>query len=164
MIAPFWIFLIIERYRTLSTKRIKIYLISVISFTVLILATRLMQNTIGPQLGYYGRLNIPIIDTLKSIPKPHYGEVSKIKTSDFNLGSHLFSVFENKTIIIDNKSYGDESLVKNGKCLIIFDNDGSADSNKEEMEGKYGKFLEIKSQSSVSNYKIYFKYLAINKC
>jgi len=164
MIAPFWFFLLIERYDTLNNKRIKIYLISVISFTFLVFAIRLLQNTMGPQLGYYGRLNIPINETLKSIPQNNFGEISKIKTPDFSLGAHLFSVFKDKTIIIGNKIYGDEPLIENKKCLILFDNDGSADSNKDEMEVKYGKFTEIKSKSLFSNYKIYYKFLNSNKC
>ena len=164
MIAPFWFFLLIERYDILSDKRIKFYLISGISFTFLVFAIRLLQNTVGPQFGYYGRLNIPINETLKSIPLYDFGEISKIKTPDFNLGAHLFSVFKDKTIVIGNKAYGDESLIKNKKCLFLFDNDGSADSNKDEMEAKYGKFIEIKSKSLISNYKIYYKFLNSNKC
>jgi len=164
MIAPFWFFLLIERYSTLNNKRIKIYIISVISFTFLVFAIRLLQNTLAPQLGYYGRLNIPINETLKSIPQQNFGEISKIKTPDFSLGAHLFSVFKDKTIIIGNKVFGDESLIENKKCLILFDNDGSADSNKDEMEAEYGKFIEIKSKSLFSNYKLYYKFLNNNKC
>ena len=164
MIAPFWFFLLIERYDILSDKRIKFYLISGISFTFLVFAIRLLQNTVGPQFGYYGRLNIPINETLKSIPQYNFGEISKIKTPDFSLGAHLFSVFKEKTIVIGNKAYGDEPLIENKKCLFLFDNDGSADSNKDEMEAKYGKFIEIKSKSLISNYKIYYKFLNSNKC
>ena len=162
MIAPFWFFLIIDRHGGLSAKKNKIYFSLVISFTILIFAIRLAQNTIGPQLGYYGRLNIPINATLKSIPLSQ--KVSQIYTPDFNLGSHLFSIFKDKTIIIGNKIYGSEHLVENGKCLILFDNDGSADANKDQMEAKYGNFLEIKSNSSISNYRIYYKYLENNNC
>jgi len=164
MIAPFWFFLVIERYGALNNKRIKVYLISVISFTFLVFAIRLLQNTVGPQFGYYGRLNIPINETLKSIPQYNFGEISKIKTPDFSLGAHLFSVFKDKTIIIGNKAYGDKSLIENKKCLFLFDNDGSADSNKDEMEANYGKFIEIESKSLISKYKIYYKFLNSNKC
>jgi len=164
MIAPFWFFLLIERYGNLNKKKIKIYLISLISLTFLVFAIRLLQNTVGPQLGYHGRLNIPINETLKSIPQYDFGEISKIKTPDFSLGAHLFSVFKDKTIIIGNKAYGDEPLIENKKCLFLFDNDGSADSNKDEMEAKYGKFIEIKSKSLISKYKIYYKFLNSNKC
>ena len=101
---------------------------------------------------------------MKLIPQHNFGEISKIKTPDFNLGAHLFSVFKEKTIVIGNKAYGDESLIENKKCLFLFDNDGSADSNKDEMEAKYGKFIEIKSKSLISNYKIYYKFLNSNKC
>jgi len=164
LLVPFWFFLMIERYNILSTKRIKIYFISVIVFTIIVFAIRLIQNTVGPQLGYSGRLNTPIIETLKSIPNIDLEGISKIKTDDFNLGAHLFSVFKEKTISVANKTYGDKSLVENKKCLILFDNDGSADSNKDEMEARYGKFIEIKSKSLISKYKIYYKFLDSNKC
>jgi len=163
MIAPFWFFLIIERYGGLSIKRIRIYSSAVIIFTILVIAIRLIQNTIGPQLGHYGRLNVPIIETLKSIPRDNLDEISRIKTPDFNLGSHLFTVFRNKTIIIGNKTYGSKNLVASKKCLILFDNDGSADVDRHKMETKYGKFLELESRSE-DTYKIYYQYLEGKKC
>ena len=107
MIFPLWILARIER-KTLLSKSIMRWFISItIIFTVLILLIRIAQVTIGPELGNYGRLNRPIIETFDKLPEQLIKN-SIIKTEDGFIGSHLLSHYQKSNIIINNRSFRKE--------------------------------------------------------
>ena len=119
MIFPLWMMIRIERQELLSKSIIKWFGIILIVFTLLILSIRLLQVTIGPNLGNYGRLNIPIHGTLNKLENSLL-DSSTLKTNDAFLGAHLLSKYPNSTVVINNKRYGDLKL---SQCLWLWDDD-----------------------------------------
>ncbi len=121
MIFPLWMMLRIEREKLLSKSIVKWFYSIVIILTLLILSIRLLQVTIGPNLGKYGRLNIPIYKTLDKLNKSLL-DSSVLKTNDAFLGAHLLSKYPNNTVVINSKEYGD---LNSSQCLWLWDDDTS---------------------------------------
>jgi 4-amino-4-deoxy-L-arabinose transferase-like glycosyltransferase len=119
MIFPLWMMIRIERQELLSKSIIKWFNAILIVFTLLILSIRLLQVTIGPNLDKYGRLNIPIHETLNKLDSALL-DSSTLKTNDAFLGAHLLSKYPNSTVVINNKRYGDLKL---SQCLWLWDDD-----------------------------------------
>jgi len=119
MIFPLWMMIRIERQELLSKSIIKWFNTILIIFTLLILSIRLLQVTIGPNLDKYGRLNIPIHETLNKLDSSLI-DSSTLKTNDAFLGAHLLSKYPNSTVVINNKRYGD---LKSSQCLWLWDDD-----------------------------------------
>jgi 4-amino-4-deoxy-L-arabinose transferase-like glycosyltransferase len=119
MIFPLWMMIRIERQELLSKPIIKWFNAILIVFTLLILSIRLLQVTIGPNLDKYGRLNIPIHETLNKLDSALL-DSSTLKTNDAFLGAHLLSKYPNSTVVINNKRYGDLKL---SQCLWLWDDD-----------------------------------------
>ncbi len=119
MIFPLWMMIRIERQELLSKSIIRWFSAILIIFTFLILSIRLLQVTIGPNLGKYGRLNIPIHGTLNKLDNSLL-DSSTLKTNDAFLGAHLLSKYPNSTVVINNKRYGDLKL---SQCLWLWDDD-----------------------------------------
>ena len=122
MIFPLWMLARIER-KTLLSKSIMRWFISItIIFTVLILSIRIAQVTIGPELGNYGRLNRPIIETFDKLPEQLIKN-SIIKTEDGFIGSHLLSHYQKSNIIINNRSFRKEYFEDSVQCLWLWGDD-----------------------------------------
>jgi len=122
MIFPLWILIRIER-RDLLSKSIMHWFTSImIIFTVLILSIRIAQVTIGPELGKYGRLNRPIIETFDKLPKSLI-KSSVIKTEDGFIGSHLLSHYQQHNIIIENRNFRKKYYKDSTQCLWLWDDD-----------------------------------------
>jgi 4-amino-4-deoxy-L-arabinose transferase-like glycosyltransferase len=119
MIFPLWMIIRIERQELLSKSIIKWFNTILIIFTLLILSIRLLQVTIGPNMDKYGRLNIPIHATLNKLDGVLL-DSSTLKTNDAFLGAHLLSKYPNRTVVINNKRYGDLKL---SQCLWLWDDD-----------------------------------------
>jgi len=119
MIFPLWIIIRIERQEFLSKSIIKWFYSVVIILTLLIFSIRLLNVTIGPNLGKYGRLNIPIHGALNKLDNSLL-DSSTLKTNDAFLGAHLLSKYPNSTVFINNKRYGDLKL---SQCLWLWDDD-----------------------------------------
>ena len=119
MIFPLWMMIRIERQELLSKSITRWFSAILIIFTFLILSIRLLQVTIGPNLGNYGRLNIPIHGTLNKLDNSLL-DSSTLKTNDAFLGAHLLSKYPNSTVVINNKRYGDLKL---SQCLWLWDDD-----------------------------------------
>jgi len=164
MIIPFWFFEIINRYKGFNDRGEKFFNLGLVFLFLFIILFRLVQNTVAPQFGYSGRLNVPIIETLQELKESQKVNVSFLRTPDFNLGAHLFSVFDTSTIVINGKKFNTNRQTNNDRCLIIFDNDGSSDVSLKKMEGKYGEFEKFKSKNSYLNYSIFYKYINIKSC
>jgi len=91
---------------------------------VLILSIRIAQVTVGPDLGQYGRLNRPIVETLDKLPASAT-KGSIIKTEDGFIGSHLLSHYQKYNIIIEDRSFRKEHFKDSTQCLWLWDDDTS---------------------------------------
>ena len=128
MLFPFWLVFLLQQNINLKNN-FKIFIFVVILFSLAIVFIRLVQYTIAPNFGYYGRVNVPIIKSLENIPKSDLRDIKIIKTDDYFLGPHLFSKFKDAQIVILGKNFNghlsNENI--NNKCLLIWDNDGYDD-------------------------------------
>jgi len=128
MLFPFWLVFLLQQNINLKNN-FKIFIFVVILFSLAIVFIRLVQYTIAPNFGYYGRVNVPIIKSLENIPKSDLRNIKIIKTDDYFLGPHLFSKFKDAQIVILGKNFNghlsNENI--NNKCLLIWDNDGYDD-------------------------------------
>ena len=124
MIFPLWMLARIERKELLSKSIMRWFAGITIIFTILIFSIRIAQVTIGPELGIYGRLNSPVIETLNKLPD-HLIKNSAIKTQDEFLGAHLLSIYQNNNIIINGIFYQNSVTLDNDKCLLLWDDDES---------------------------------------
>jgi 4-amino-4-deoxy-L-arabinose transferase-like glycosyltransferase len=122
MAFPLWMLTRIER-KTLLSKSIMLWFTGItVIFTVLILSIRIAQITIGPELGQYGRLNRPIIETFDKLPKSLIRS-SVIKTEDGFVGSHLLSHYQQHNIVIENRNFRKEYYKDSVQCLWLWDDD-----------------------------------------
>jgi 4-amino-4-deoxy-L-arabinose transferase-like glycosyltransferase len=122
MIFPLWMLIRIERKELLSKSIIRWFVGITIIFTILIFSIRIAQVTIGVELGHYGRLNRPVMETLNKLPN-HLIKNSVIKTQDEFLGAHLLSIYQNNNIIINGVFYQNSVTLDNDKCLLLWDDD-----------------------------------------
>ena len=124
MIFPLWMLARIERKELLSKSIMRWFTGITIIFTILIFSIRIAQVTIGPELGIYGRLNSPIIETLNKLPD-HLIKNSVIKTQDDFLGAHLLSIYQGNDITINGIFYQNSVAQDNNRCLLLWDDDES---------------------------------------
>jgi 4-amino-4-deoxy-L-arabinose transferase-like glycosyltransferase len=124
MIFPLWMLARIERKELLSKSIMRWFTGITIIFTILIFSIRIAQVTIGPELGIYGRLNSPVIETLNKLPD-HLIKNSAIKTQDEFLGAHLLSIYQGNDITINGIFYQNSVAQDNNRCLLLWDDDES---------------------------------------
>jgi 4-amino-4-deoxy-L-arabinose transferase-like glycosyltransferase len=124
MIFPLWMLARIERKELLSKSIMRWFTGITIIFTILIFSIRIAQVTIGPELGIYGRLNSPVIETLNKLPD-HLIKNSAIKTQDEFLGAHLLSIYQGNDITINGIFYQNSVTHDNNRCLLLWDDDES---------------------------------------
>ena len=122
MIFPLWMLLRIERKDLLSPKLLRWFYGSVTLLTVLVLAIRIAQMTIGPELGKYGRLNRPIIETLNKLPDA-LAQHAILRTEDGFIGSHLLTQHSDQTIVIENRHFQINHQKQAINCLWLWDDD-----------------------------------------
>jgi 4-amino-4-deoxy-L-arabinose transferase-like glycosyltransferase len=122
MIFPLWMLTRVERKTLLSKSIMRWFTGITVIFTVLILSIRIAQVTIGPELGKYGRLNRPIIETFDKLPVSVI-ENSIIKTEDGFIGSHLLSHYQKHNIIIEDRNFRKEHYENSTQCLWLWDDD-----------------------------------------
>ena len=121
MIFPLWWLSRTEAVTPPSSRLL--YWTSAISLglTVLILVIRMIQTTVGPELGHYSRLNRPIMETLTQLPP--VTKHTLIKTNDDFLGAHLLSHYPEQNIQIRTTLYARKELTTPASCLVLWDND-----------------------------------------
>jgi 4-amino-4-deoxy-L-arabinose transferase-like glycosyltransferase len=122
MIFPLWMLARIERKMLLPKSIMRWFAVITIIFTVLILSIRIAQVTVGPELGQYGRLNRPIIETLDKLPASAI-KGSIIKTKDGFIGSHLLSHYRKHNVIIEDRNFRKEYYKDSTQCLWLWDDD-----------------------------------------
>jgi len=149
MIFPLWMLARIERKTLLSKSIMHWFTIITIIFTVLILSIRIAQVTIGPELGKYGRLNRPIIETFDKLAESAI-KSSIIKTEDGFIGSHLLSYYQKHNIIIESRNFRKEYYENSTQCLWLWDDDTPYTTPK------INKIIE---QGELITYVSEFKYI-----
>jgi len=157
MIFPFFIFVIIDKKYNFSDIASKRFIKSVIIFSLVILSIRIAQLTIGPEIGFYGRINRPIIESVKKI-NPSVFNNAAIKTDDHFLGTHLLSHFNQNQILIKDKIY--RQHFDSSSCVILWDND----TNQKPPEIPHGsKVNSVSVTKGKITYELKF-ILQTNKC
>ena len=149
MIFPLWMLARIERKTPLPKSIMRWFAVSTIIFTILILSIRIVQVTIGPELGQYGRLNRPIIETFDKLPESAI-KSSIIKTEDGFIGSHLLSHYQKHNIIIESRNFRKEHYENSTQCLWLWDDDTPYTTPK------INKIIE---QGELITYVSEFKYI-----
>jgi len=153
MLFPFWFFLKYSSQEYFAGFNKKIFYLSVIVISVLVLTIRVAQMTIGPELGYYSRVNFPVIETLKKIPT-EISDNSLIVVEDYTLFAHVMILFKNNEIRYRNKTFN-KSDKSSEKCLIISDTQKiNPEIVQKKLETKIAEF----------KYQIYFQISEKNKC
>ena len=120
MIFPLWMLIRIERPKLLPKTLINWFYGLVVFLTVLILSIRIVQTTIGPELGKYGRLNIPISETLNKVPNQLL-QNTILRTGDDFIGSHLLTYYPKHMVVIGNKNFNHQDRLN--QCLWLWDDD-----------------------------------------
>jgi 4-amino-4-deoxy-L-arabinose transferase-like glycosyltransferase len=142
MILPLWMMTRIERQVLLSKSIVHWFLGTVVAFTIVIFSIRITQVTIGPELGNYGRLNRPIVETLNKL-SDHLIKNSEIKTQDKFLGAHLLSIYQNNNIIINDVFYQNSVTRDNDRCLLLWDDDESFSKPSATQNQKSGELTTV---------------------
>ena len=157
MIFPFWLLLRIEREGEIKKKVRKRFVYFLILLTSAVIIIRVFQTTFGPQFGIYGRLNIPIIETLEKIPREHFVN-SIIHTDNYTLIAHLLARFSNPM------SYGKKLFNYNAELNF----DRCVKISERNMDSE--KVSNMKSTNIVSTkfgdkeYKLYYLILPKEDC
>ena len=156
MIFPFWFFLFIQSKEFSIIFFKKIFYTSLFFITLLVIFTRVLQMTIGPELGYVSRLNLPIVETLKKIPS-NYIHGSLIKTDNLDLFAHMISNFQNNNIFFSGRQFV-RSEYSDVNCLII-------DTKPLEEVSPIKKSGSVESTiNKFEIYKIFYQLKAIKEC
>jgi len=144
MLFPFLMFLKIFKNKEQVSKYSKIFYITLVLLTLIILFLRIYQFEYAPNFGKLSRINTPILKTLDRIDlKFKIDESYTIKTSDSFLASHLLIKYPKNHIIlndeINNRIYNfrNNNVVR---CLHFEDNDHNY---KDMDESDFEKILLI---------------------
>ena len=121
MLFPLWLLAYIEEERPLSVTILFWVKRVTITITLLIIILRILQTTVGPDLGYYSRVNRPIIEALNQLPALEKSTL--IKTKDPFLGAHLLAHYPHHTVQIGNSRYPRNLNSPLSQCLLLWDND-----------------------------------------
>jgi 4-amino-4-deoxy-L-arabinose transferase-like glycosyltransferase len=167
MIFPLWMLVRIERRELLSESIIQWFYKITILFTVAILSIRIMQVSLGPILGSYGRLNYPIIETLEKLPS-HLLSNSILKTEDEFLGAHLLSHYQNNVIVIVDKNFQKSgasktfifrkgNIEKSLQCLWLW-------TDEQPDFIKVTEFGELTTMIGNKQYALYYALLPKKEC
>jgi len=122
MLFPLWLLATFEQRAPLSRRQLHWLAEITLSLTVLIIAVRLIQITIGPDLGKYGRLNRPIVESLQQLPSSQTKQALLI-TNDLFLTAHLLSHYPENSIYSRNQLYREDILLSSRSCLYLWDDD-----------------------------------------
>jgi len=117
LLAPLWLVSEYQQKHQENNKFIRNVVFFTIFLSLIVIGSRVVKMTIGPELGFYGRINIPISQTLKKIPH-NILEGSTIKILDYSIFAHSFEAFPNNTLQFIGKKFNDKKD-KTQKCLIL---------------------------------------------
>jgi len=160
MIFPLWWLAHIEGARPLSIQKFHLISIVTITFTIVIVLIRIMQLTIGPEIGHYSRLNRPIIESLKMLPLPSPSTI--LITDDDFLGAHILSTFTNNSVMINGIQYIKKQNISTAECLLLWDDDDNHSSSRTLMRDF--NIGNIHKTVGGKIYTLYYAKLPNNKC
>jgi lipopolysaccharide core galacturonosyltransferase RgtB len=120
MLFPLWWLTRMEISAPPSATLIRWVGWSTLLLSLLILSIRIVQVTVGPELGHYSRLNRPIFEGLEQLPPP--SPSARLKTEDEFLGAHLLAHYPNHSIMIGMTLY-QRGAAPGERCLLFWDND-----------------------------------------
>jgi len=159
MLFPLWWLTYIESDTPLPKQSIHWIRRITVALSILILSIRIIQLTIGPELGYHSRLNRPIIETLtklSNIPRS-----TQLVTEDPFLGAHLLSYYSDIPVTIGNRTYRRNSTISVTACIQIWDND---DSYSEPSPSESMNIETFHTQVANKRYTLHLKYLPSELC
>jgi len=149
MIFPIIAVAMIDRYKNLSKKIFRPLFIFAIFISTFIFSIRILQSYVGPDLGYYGRLNRPIMEAIENLTLNKH---DKLITLDGFLGSHLLIMFPNNNIKINEKEVLRQKSSSVTNCIYIWDDDSEADLDFYDM--KFPEKTSIKLNTANFTYKL----------
>ena len=155
MIFPIWAMLLLNSEKNLiSLKASKIFFALVISLSIIVVSIRVVQMTIGPNLGYYGRLNMPITETIKKIPEEYLQ--NQILILDYDIFAHFVTIYPWKKTIYEKQVFNSSAPAEE-KCLII-------DNKKPDKNKDQSLLGEVETLVAKYKYQIYYSVESIKKC
>jgi len=145
MLFPFFLLQFFKTGNDFSALFKKIFYPFLIFISIVIFVLRIViSSDIAPEIGKYGRLNIPIIETIKKVDQK-YGDNASFHTKDKYLYAHLLSYLPVERIY---KYSSDQSLIQ----IEIWDDDDARFLPKE-VEENYPFFETEKGNFS---YRIFY--------
>jgi 4-amino-4-deoxy-L-arabinose transferase-like glycosyltransferase len=163
MIFPLWMLTRIERQALLSKSIMRWFTGIMVIFTMLILLIRIAQVTIGPELGQYGRLNRPIVQSLGKIPSKVIKN-SILTTRDSFLGAHLLSLYFKNAIVIHTTLYNPDLYSSAKHCLWIWDNDEHFEHFAKPKSIKDNNHKIITSRNGETTYSLHYDLIPVKDC
>jgi len=160
MIFPFLPFLIIDYFKIDISVGKKFFIIIFIFFTLLSAIARVFQMSIGPDMGFYGRINRPIVQSIKTIENINFSDAI-IKTEDHFLGVHLLITKQENPILIRKKIFRKELSENITKCIWLWDNDTE---QKEPILDTDIEIKNIKTKTGEIDYILHYALLKVEKC
>ena len=153
MLFPFWFFLKYYAEDNYLNSFKKFFYFGVIFLTILVIVIRVVQMTIGPNLGYFSRVNTPVMETLRKIPND-ISNNSLIIIEDYTIFAHALILFKNNQIRFGGMMFN-KSNESPKKCLII-------SNTEKKIQGLNQRKLETKIAKNI--YEIYFQVKEKSKC
>lgn len=98
MLLPFWLLLRLSHAEVMGTRRLRWFWGISLGVSILVVAARLVQITVGPNLGLYGRLNYPVVETLTKLPAPLLNG-DPVLVRDYVLWAHLLAHFPQARLV-----------------------------------------------------------------
>jgi len=150
MVLPFWFFAFFAFTPNGLEKGKKIFFSFLIFLSILIVLIRVTQTTIGPNLGIYGRLNVPVTETLRKIPLDILEE-SSILFKDYTIAAHGILLFKSNVNFFKGEKYNTKNNKIEKNCIII-------DSKPFSSNGKSS--ISLNSNKGGFKYTIYYSYIS----
>ena len=126
MLFPLWWLMMVESNEPLRKRVWRWITFTTLATTLLVLTIRLLQFTVGPELGHYSRVNRPIMENLQQLPAIPSDRI--IATQDAFLGAHLLAHYPDNPISIQGHHYREEPYLQHTGCIFIWDDDDPVDS------------------------------------
>ncbi|MBL6969731.1 MAG: glycosyltransferase family 39 protein [Gammaproteobacteria bacterium] len=153
IISPLWILLLAENHKDYLASNIRPILFGTIAITVAILTIRLLQVTVGPDLGHYSRLNRPIIESLQQLPP--FSSDRLLVSNDHFLGAHLLVHYPQNPIMIGEKRYRfTQAHAPVGPCILFWEND--TPPNRRSLGDELATINQITYPVGQTNYSLYW--------
>ena len=161
MLFPLWWLMMVERDDPLPKIAWKWISTITLVVTLLVIIVRLLQFTVGPDLGHYSRVNRPIMENLKQLPATPSD--TRLFTRDAFLGAHLLAHYPNNPVSIHGNQYREKAFhQQQSKCLIVWDNDAPASSTPPKV--KPLTIHSTRTKVTENNYTLFWAMVPAKHC